>query len=53
MSKFWNKVEKCKHDPTNYQVYIYCDTPYCAGSEWCCKHRGVYIQECGCGIIME
>jgi hypothetical protein len=50
MEKFWDKVNKCKHEETDkYLEFINCETPYCSGSEWHCKHCGVYISECGCG----
>ena len=49
-SKFWEKVSNCKHEETaNYLVSVYCDTPYCHGYEYHCKHCGVYVTECGCG----
>jgi hypothetical protein len=47
---FWDKISKCDHEPTNnYLESISCQTDYCNGSEWRCKHCGVYISECGCG----
>jgi hypothetical protein len=51
MSKFWEKVEKCKHENLyeNYYVNIYCSTPYCDGEEVHCKDCGAYISTCGCG----
>ena len=36
--EFWDKVDKCSHENTspNYIEYIYCETPYCSGSETHC-----------------
>lgn len=47
----WKKVKKCKHTnfSLNYHRYIYCGTPYCAGSEDHCIDCGVFISTCGCG----
>ena len=52
MSKFWDKVHKCKHDnlSPNYLENIYCGTPYCSGYETHCLDCGVYISECQCGF---
>jgi hypothetical protein len=51
MSKFWDKVIKCKHEHLNpnYWEYIYCPTPYCSGHEVHCLDCGVFITKCGCG----
>lgn len=51
MTKFWDKVLKCKHeniDP-DYYDYVSCSTPYCTGYEIRCADCGVYITKCGCG----
>lgn len=51
MSKFWDKVDKCKHEdmsPDHFEN-IYCDTPYCGGQEEHCLDCGAYISSCGCG----
>ncbi len=51
MSKFWDKVIKCKHKNLSPHYYetIYCPTPYCGGYEVHCEDCNVYISECGCG----
>ena len=47
----WKKVKKCKHTnlSPDYLGHIYCDTPYCEGSEYHCLDCGVFISKCGCG----
>jgi len=51
MNKFWDKVLKCKHEPTNnYLADFTCETPYCEATEYHCKKCGAYITECGCGF---
>jgi len=52
MTKFWDKVIKCKHKNLNPNYYetIYCPTPYCSGHESHCDDCGVYISKCGCGF---
>jgi hypothetical protein len=51
MSKFWDKVEKCKHEniSPDYLGGVSCDTPYCRGKETHCLDCGVFISDCGCG----
>lgn len=51
MSKFWDKVDQCKHDNLyeNYCEPVPCSTPYCSGYETHCKDCKVYISKCGCG----
>jgi hypothetical protein len=51
MSKFWDKIDKCKHKNLNpdYIEGIYCHTPYCGGDEVHCDDCGVFISQCGCG----
>jgi len=50
-NKFWNKVNKCKHErlSPNYLVTLNCETPYCNGQEVHCLDCGVYISKCSCG----
>ncbi len=50
-SKFWEKVDKCKHENLSscYYEFIYCPTPYCGGRESHCLDCDVYITKCGCG----
>jgi hypothetical protein len=52
MTKFWDKVSKCKHKnlDASYYEYVPCWTPYCSGWESRCLDCGVYITECGCGF---
>jgi hypothetical protein len=47
----WKKVKRCKHKnlSPDYLGHIYCDTPYCEGSEDHCLDCGVFISTCGCG----
>ena len=50
MSKFWDKVNKCKHEnESDYHEYLGCCTPGCHGSESRCLDCGVFITECRCG----
>jgi len=50
MSKFWNKVKKCKHkNLSEYSRYLPCGTPYYGGEEAHCLDCGVYISKCSCG----
>lgn len=51
MSKFWNKVDKCKHENMSPGYYegVSCWTDYCGGQESHCLDCGVYIVKCGCG----
>ena len=53
MSKFWDKVLKCKHENLypHYLRGISCPTPYCRGHETHCKDCGAYITTCGCGFL--
>ena len=49
--KFWDKVEKCKHEnlsPTHFGG-VFCGTPYCNAGEDHCLDCGVYITKCDCG----
>ena len=49
MSKFWDRVHKCKHEINpNYCEPIYCDTLFCRGVEVHCMKCGVYISHCDC-----
>lgn len=50
MSKFWKRVEKCKHEhlsPNYYELFgcIVCHN----GRESHCLDCGVFIEECACG----
>jgi len=51
MSKFWDKVENCKHEnlSPDYLKSCGCTIPYCNGYEVHCLDCGVYITKCGCG----
>lgn len=48
MSKFWEKVYKCKHKNLNPN---YCETIWCTckGKEYHCLDCGIYTIECLCG----
>jgi hypothetical protein len=47
--KFWDRVEKCKHENlTDYFETFRCGTPYCGGQEIHCADCGVYIDSCAC-----
>jgi len=48
---FWDKVEKCKHDYSDYFKFVSCETPYCGGQEERCRKCGVYISDCGCHCV--
>jgi hypothetical protein len=52
MTKFWDKVEKCKHEniSPDYCEPTSCWTPYCSGLESHCLDCGVFITKCGCGF---
>lgn len=51
--KFWDKVDKCKHNniSQNYCETIDCSNQdiSCFGVETHCLDCGVYIAECACG----
>jgi hypothetical protein len=53
MTKFWDKVNKCRHEnlSPDYYEYVPCSTPYCGGYEVHCLDCGVYITKCDCGSI--
>jgi len=47
--KFWDRVEKCKHETlTDYLEIFRCGTPYCSAHEVHCADCGVYIESCQC-----
>jgi len=44
----WKRVNRCKHDWTDYCKTGPCATPYCSYTELHCRKCGVYRTECGC-----
>ena len=48
--EFYKKAEACLHEnlSPNYDVWIWCGTPHCNGSEVHCLDCGAYISKCGC-----
>lgn len=52
MSKFWDKVSKCKHENISktFNSFEVCWTEYCNLTETHCLDCGVYITNCQCGF---
>lgn len=46
----WKKVNRCKHDWTEYYDSGSCATPYCTWREIHCRKCRVYKVECKCGF---
>lgn len=56
IEKFWDKVEKCKHEhlSPNFDSSVICCENHsigCIANESHCLDCGVYITECSCGAI--
>lgn len=46
---FWQKVDACQHEWTDYHAQGPCGTPYCDWHEEHCRKCGVYKVTCDCG----
>lgn len=53
-SRFWNKVERCKHENADStSTVIHCATEYSYAREKYCPDCKAYIVECSCGCCND